>query len=320
MTPSGSGTPGIPYRADIDGLRAIAVLSVVVFHANYSLIPGGFVGVDVFFVISGFLISGFILSRLKDGSFSYPEFYERRIRRIFPALIVVLLAAWGLGWFAMRPPEFAAFGKQIMAGAAFAGNIVTYAEVGYFDVPASTKPLLHLWSLGVEEQFYIVFPALLALIWRYRAARLLLALIGVASFALNVGVIRHHPAFAFYLPMTRFWEFIAGALLAYAPIENPELDRRLTFGSLVSAWRDVLAAIGLLLMFVAFGVTPADNSYPGWWAILPVFGTFFVIVAGQEAWLNRKVFRRMPQLPSTSAVPVLGSRSPSISVPCWAAT
>jgi peptidoglycan/LPS O-acetylase OafA/YrhL len=287
MTSRG-GTPEISYRADIDGLRAIAVLSVIGFHVDPRLVAGGFVGVDVFFVISGFLISSLILNGLKDGTFSYAEFYGRRIRRIFPALIVVLLAVWGLGWFALGPSEFAALGKHIGAGAAFAANIMTYAEVGYFDAPASTKPLLHLWSLGVEEQFYIVFPGLLALIWRYRAARLFLALIGIASFALNVAVVGHHPSFAFYLPMTRFWEFIAGALLSFAPIARPEFDWRMTFGPLVLTWRNALPAIGLLLIFAGFGVIPTD-FYPGWWALLPVFGTFFVIGAGQGAWVNRKI-------------------------------
>jgi peptidoglycan/LPS O-acetylase OafA/YrhL len=163
-----AGAQEIPYRADIDGLRAIAVLAVIGFHANPAAVPGGFVGVDIFFVISGFLITSLILTKLRDGSFSFMEFYARRIRRLFPALIVVLLAIWILGWFILPPTEYAALGRHTLAGAAFAANILSYSEVGYFDVPAAAKPLLHLWSLGVEEQFYIVFPALLLLLWRYR--------------------------------------------------------------------------------------------------------------------------------------------------------
>ena len=178
--------PEIAYRADIDGLRAVAVLSVIGFHASPKSITGGFIGVDVFFVISGYLISSLILNGLKNGSFSYVEFYARRARRIFPALTVVLLFVWGLGWFAFDPTNFFALSKHIVAGAAFAANIVTYFEVGYFDAPASTKPLLHLWSLGVEEQFYLVFPLLIVLLWRHKAANLILSVIAVASFALNV--------------------------------------------------------------------------------------------------------------------------------------
>jgi peptidoglycan/LPS O-acetylase OafA/YrhL len=128
------------------------------------------IGVDVFFVISGYLISTLILNGLRKGSFNYIEFYARRARRLFPALTVVLIFVWVLGWFAFDPTNFAALNKHIFAGAAFAANIVTYFEVGYFDEPASTKPLLHLWSLGVEEQFYLVFPALLVLVWRHNSA------------------------------------------------------------------------------------------------------------------------------------------------------
>src|SRR5262245_17409485 len=194
------GTPEIPYRADVDGLRAIAVLAVIGFHANPSFMPGGFAGVDIFFVISGFLIASLILAGLKGGSFSFAEFYARRIRRLFPALIVVLLATWAFGWFILPPTEYAELGRHTLAGAGFAANILNYAEVGYFDLPATAKPLLHLWSLGVEEQFYIVFPALLLLLWRYKAMSSWLALIGFASFALNIALVRSHPSFTSYLP------------------------------------------------------------------------------------------------------------------------
>src|SRR5215813_1109809 len=197
--------PEIAYRADIDGLRAVAVLSVIGFHASPKFITGGFIGVDIFFVISGYLISSLILSGLKDGSFNFLDFYARRARRIFPALTVVLIFVWGLGWFAFDPANFVALSKHIVAGAAFAANIVTYFDVGYFDAPADTKPLLHLWSLGVEEQFYLIFPILIVLVWRHRSAILILSVIAVASFALNVVTVHYSPSFAFYLPLTRFW-------------------------------------------------------------------------------------------------------------------
>ena len=166
--------PEVAYRADIDGLRAVAVLSVIGFHASPKSITGGFIGVDIFFVISGYLISSLILNGLKNGSFSYAEFYLRRIRRIFPALTIVLIFVWGVGLLAFDPANFLTLSKHIVAGAAFAANIITYFEVGYFDAPANTKPLLHLWSLGVEEQFYLVFPVLIVLLWRHKAANLIL--------------------------------------------------------------------------------------------------------------------------------------------------
>src|SRR5262249_46347906 len=149
--------PEIAYRADIDGLRAVAVLSVIGFHASPKFITGGFIGVDIFFVISGYLISSLILSGLKDGSFNSLDFYARRARRIFPALTVVLIFAWAIGLFFLVPTDFVALSKHIGAGAAFAANIITYFEVGYFDAPANTKTLLHLLSLCIEEQVCLIF-------------------------------------------------------------------------------------------------------------------------------------------------------------------
>ncbi|MFZ0067984.1 MAG: acyltransferase family protein [Pseudolabrys sp.] len=277
--------PELAYRADIDGLRAVAVLSVIGFHASPKAITGGFIGVDIFFVISGYLISSLILSGLKNGSFNFLDFYARRARRIFPALIIVLIFVWGLGWFAFDPPNFIALSKHIVAGAAFAANIVTYFEVGYFDVPANTKPLLHLWSLGVEEQFYLIFPVLVVLVWRHRSANLILSVIAVASFALNVVTVRYSPSFAFYLPLTRFWEFLAGALLAYDSVK---------FGGTARFEANVLrdnaaSAIGMLMICGGIFIVPAAGDYPGWWALLPVVGTVLIIWAGQHTWINRKI-------------------------------
>lgn len=149
------------YRPDIDGLRAIAVLLVVTFHAFPELLQGGFVGVDIFFVISGFLISTILFRSCATGTFSFAAFYSRRIRRIFPALILVLIVSYGLGWIVLLDGEFKQLGKHIAAGAGFASNLVFWSEAGYFDNASETKPLLHLWSLGVEEQFYIVWPVII---------------------------------------------------------------------------------------------------------------------------------------------------------------
>src|SRR6478735_6002612 len=157
------------YRPDIDGLRAFAVLSVVLYHAFPQMLRGGYVGVDIFFVISGFLISSILFTEMTEGRFSFTVFYGRRIRRIFPALAVCLAAVLAYGFVSLTPPELAQLGKHVFFGAGFLSNIALWSESGYFDGAASLKPLLHLWSLGIEEQFYIVWPALLWVALRTKA-------------------------------------------------------------------------------------------------------------------------------------------------------
>jgi peptidoglycan/LPS O-acetylase OafA/YrhL len=204
------------YRPDIDGLRAIAVLLVIGFHAAPALVPGGFIGVDIFFVISGYLIAGLIQAELDQGRFSALLFYARRCRRIVPALAVVLVATWGLGWLEMFADEFENLGKHIIGGAGFAANMVLASETGYFDPRAETKPLLHLWSLGIEEQFYLVWPMVAMLVFRRRyPAGVVLGALSAASLLLYLLAWRFDPVLAFYLLPTRFWEILAGAGLAY---------------------------------------------------------------------------------------------------------
>jgi peptidoglycan/LPS O-acetylase OafA/YrhL len=204
------------YRPDIDGLRAIAVLLVVGFHAFPEWLKGGFVGVDIFFVISGYLISRIILTDIHRQQFSFGHFYAKRIKRIFPALIVVLTACFGFGWFVLLPDEFKELGKHIAGGAGFVANFVLWGESGYFDNQAELKPLLHLWSLGIEEQFYFMWPILLIVVTkkRYNVLGLLLVLI-LASFMFNIRSVNADPVSDFYSPLTRFWELMAGALLAH---------------------------------------------------------------------------------------------------------
>src|SRR5258707_10703851 len=186
--------PSAKYRPDVDGLRAVAVMLVLNFHAFPDATPGGFIGVDVFFVISGFLITGIITRELERGRFSVVEFYNRRIRRIFPALIVVLSATLALGWFWMLPQAFAQLGSDSFASAAFLANIALLLQSGYFDVESAKKPLLHLWSLGIEEQFYLFWPLLLMLVARLRLSMLAaVAVVGIASFVLNVALIGSNP-------------------------------------------------------------------------------------------------------------------------------
>jgi len=179
------------YRPDIDGLRALAVLAVIVFHAFPNHVSGGFTGVDVFFVISGFLISTILFENLDKGIFDLSEFYVRRIKRIFPALILVLNVSVALGWYVLFSDEYKQLGKHIAAGTGFASNFVLWSEAGYFDGSSETKPLLHLWSLGIEEQFYILWPALLWMACKRRIYPLLLTSAIVAiSFSLNIMVHR----------------------------------------------------------------------------------------------------------------------------------
>ena len=270
------------YRPDIDGLRAIAVSSVLVFHTFPQFLPGGFVGVDIFFVISGFLISSIIFAGLDRGTFSILDFYGRRIRRILPALFLVLVVSFVLGWFLLFGDEYRELGKQMAGGAGFVSNFVLWAESGYFDKAATTKILLHLWSLAIEEQFYIVWPPLLILSWKYRrAVPVLIVAALVLSFAVNIWLTSQHDgAAAFYSPLSRAWELMAGCALAL-------LKRR--------GWRvqpanaGSVASLGLLLLIASFVLIGDTRAFPGWWAVLPVLGAFLLIAAGPDAWPNRRI-------------------------------
>jgi peptidoglycan/LPS O-acetylase OafA/YrhL len=206
----------LKYRSDIDGLRAVAVLGVVIYHAFPHALPGGFTGVDIFFVISGYLISGILYKGHNAGNFSFKEFYARRIRRLFPALITVLLLCMGYGWIVLLPDEFRQLGKHVAAGTLFIQNLVFWQESGYFDTAANLKPLLHLWSLAVEEQFYIFFPPLLLLIWKRKWP--LVAIMGmlmIATFILNLVMSVQNSTADFFLTPYRAWEFLGGSLLAW---------------------------------------------------------------------------------------------------------
>lgn len=270
------------YRPDVDGLRGIAVLAVLAFHAFPAAAPGGFTGVDVFFVISGFLISGIILDGLRSGSFTFANFYWRRIRRIFPALILVLAASLALGWLLLLPDEYVALGKHVAAGAGFISNFALRREAGYFDPAAELKPLLHLWSLGVEEQYYLVWPLAL-FIFRNRVhwmAAMIIAL-GALSFAVNVWMVADYPSAAFYLPVTRFWELAAGSILAYVAVYGPvAADARLA---------DLKAFAGIALVVASVAFLDGERAFPGWWALLPVIGSALLISAGPAAWVNRRI-------------------------------
>jgi len=293
------------YRPDIDGLRAVAVLAVVGFHAFPGWLQGGFVGVDIFFVISGYLISTILFESLDKGTFSFGEFYARRIRRIFPALLLVLVVSYVFGWLVLLADEFEQLGKHIAAGAGFVANLVLWSEAGYFDNSAETKPLLHLWSLGIEEQFYIVWPVLLWLAWKRHFNLLLVALLlALASLYLNVRGAREDAVATFFSPQTRFWELLCGSLLAWLTLYKrafilawvAKFDRRMalmvgqTQPGAGSGWiANLLSLAGLTILVYGFREIHKGLDFPGTWAMLPVLGAALIIASGPLAWVNRHV-------------------------------
>jgi len=277
------------YRADLDGLRAIAILVVVMFHAFPDRMPGGFIGVDIFFVISGFLISTIIFSGLERDRFSLVEFYVRRVRRIFPALILVLGSCLALGWFVLFADEYKQLGKHIAAGAGFIQNFVLWGERGYFDNSAETKPLLHLWSLAVEEQFYIFWPLLLVFVWKRHWSFLrITAVVGAISFAANIYLmLGGNQIAAFYLPVSRFWELMVGGILAYVILHHPQL---------IEKHKGAQSLLGFALIVAGLLLVGKGTAFPGWRALLPTIGAFFIISAGPTSWVNEKLLANKPMV------------------------
>jgi peptidoglycan/LPS O-acetylase OafA/YrhL len=262
------------YNPVIDGLRAIAVLPVVLFHALPGYAPGGFVGVDVFFVISGFLISGVVFDGVARNSFILKAFYAARIRRIFPALLIVLAAVFVAGWWLLFPIEMIRLGRQVVASSAFAANIYFWSQAGYFSPDATTYPLLHLWSLGVEEQFYVVWPLAIMLLWQRRWTILpAIIIIGVASFAISL--LAEDRAAAFYLPMSRAWELMLGAGLAWL-MRKP----RRCFPAILP---DAIAIVGLVLILGSIFYIHESDPYPGWRTLAPTVGACLVLWSGSDS-------------------------------------
>jgi peptidoglycan/LPS O-acetylase OafA/YrhL len=294
---------GTKYRPDIDGLRAVAVLSVVAFHAFPNSLRSGFVGVDIFFVISGFLITSIILNGVTKDQFSFAAFYARRIKRIFPALIAVLIACLIAGWFLLFTDEYRHLGKHTAAGAGFVSNFALWQESNYFDVAANRKILLHLWSLGIEEQFYLIWPALIWVAWRLRLNLFtLFAAVFAASLIFSIKETSRDPMAAFYSPVARFWELGAGSLLAHITFFAPRPAAWIehTVATIVSAvlferggidkdklYRDFLSTTGIALIFSSIFIITRRQEFPGWWALMPVIGTYLTIAAGPAGWLNR---------------------------------
>ncbi len=280
------------YRPDIDGLRAIAVTMVVGFHAFPSVLPGGFAGVDVFFVISGYLISSILLRSFRQQTYSLNDFYQNRIRRLFPALITVFVFCLVCGWFLFTSTEFRQLGKHLAAGSVFLSNIVYADESGYFDMASETKPLLHLWSLAVEEQFYILLPLLLLTLNKIKSTKSkILSLIIVASFLFGV-FFQSDASLRFYSPLTRMWELLAGTLIAWLEHQRTELsDSQQTSvqgpNNIFDKWPNCFAAIGLISIASSVSLVSRQSDWPGTGTLLPVIGTALLIVVGMRSWINR---------------------------------
>jgi peptidoglycan/LPS O-acetylase OafA/YrhL len=255
-----------PYRAEIDGLRAIAVGGVVAHHTGLGLLPGGFTGVDVFFVISGYLITGIIAAEMAAGRFSQWRFLERRVRRIVPAFAVMLAATAVAAWAILIPEDFRPFAQSLTASALFASNLLFAQEAGYFDSVEGMQPLLHTWTLGVEEQFYLLFPLVLIICRRWRPGAMLavVAALGFASFALALGLAEHWPQGAFYLLPTRLWEFAIGAACALIRVRPRP--------------RSLPALAGLAVIFAGFWVIRPSTPAPGALFLMPTLGTALVIL------------------------------------------
>lgn len=267
----------LKYRPELDGLRAIAVLSVILYHADFELFSGGFVGVDVFFVISGYLITSIIFVELQEDKFSLLNFFERRIRRIFPALFIVMLSCLIFAWLWFLPNDFRTYARTQVAVSMFASNILFWRESGYFDAGVETKPFFHTWSLAVEEQFYLIYPVGLVLLFRYFRRWIPTTIVFVAffSFAFAQWASQERPILAFYILPARIWELLVGALVAIVLISGYEKRPHL-------ALKETCAGLGLFL--IAYSVFTFDSStpFPGFFALAPTVGTALIIVFGEK--------------------------------------
>ena len=264
------------YRKEVDGLRALAVVPVILFHAGFAWFGGGFVGVDVFFVISGYLITSAILSDLEKGRFSIANFYERRARRILPALFLVMAACVPPAWWWLLPSDMNDFSQSVVAVSVFASNILFWQKSGYFDVVAEMRPLLHTWSLAVEEQFYVLFPLFLTATWRFgrKITVLLVGVVLIASLALTQWAVFREPVGTFFLLPTRGWELLIGALTAFV------LARR-TSDTPSTVGRQILGGLGLTLLAISVFAFDEKTPFPSVYGLVPTVGTALIILFAQ---------------------------------------
>ena len=275
------------YRPDIDGLRAVAVLSVVIFHAFPEYLGGGFIGVDVFFVISGFLITSLILREQKEERFSLRHFYARRIRRLFPALSLVLGFGLIAGWICLNFMEYKQLTKHTGSSAIFITNFMLLREAGYFDNAADTKPMLHLWSLAIEEQFYLAWPLVLMFfkrLPRWLFPVLVVLLLSSLTYSLSLvfkGDLEHD----FYSPLSRSWELLLGASLAFGVSRQAAIP---------TAWRNMAGWVGLVLVFMSACFLDKSMPFPGYWALPPTLGAALILFAGMQSNVNRALLASRP--------------------------
>jgi peptidoglycan/LPS O-acetylase OafA/YrhL len=290
------------YRSEIDGLRAFAVLSVVAFHAFPAWLKGGFVGVDVFFVISGFLITSHIFEQLDKGKFSFTDFFSRRVKRIFPALIVVILISLIFGWFVLLADEYSQLGKHIAGSAVFISNFIFASEVGYFDYESELKPMLHLWSLAVEEQFYIFWPLCLWLALKIRINLLLLTLVFFfTSFFINIFWVNTSPTETFFWPFGRFWELLSGSILAWIMLPKRNILKNtnnhfIHFQPVLAQFAigvnrlnksGITSIFGFLLLLISVISISKSAPFPSYVVMLPISGTLLVIIGGSKNWFSK---------------------------------
>ena len=276
------------YRAEIDGLRAFAVLSVVAFHTFPNWLKGGFIGVDIFFVISGFLITINIFENLNKGQFSFIDFFSRRIRRIFPALILVMVCSLIFGWFVLLSDDLNQLGKHIAGGTAFVSNFIFAEEVGYFDTQAEYKPMLHLWSLAVEEQFYIFWPLTLWIAWKLKQNLLFLCFFFMmSSFFINIFWVQRFPTEIYFWPFGRFWELLVGSILAWAMLYKANIflaieEEKYNLSYFINKFNNsgVTTFIGIIALIASAILINKDDPFPSYQAIFPIFGTVMVIIGG----------------------------------------
>lgn len=271
----------LAYRADVDGLRALALIPILFFHVGIDITPGGFIGVDMFFVISGYLIIAIIQRQMTQGVFTLTDFMARRVRRIFPAAFILLVSVLIAGWFLLGPYDYAELGKSARYNALFSANFYFWQQTGYFDTAANLKPLLHTWSLAVEEQFYFLLPLLLLLIQRFQQSTrlLIIAAITLASFMASWWVVRQDIDTAYYLLHTRAWELLLGGLLAFVPT-------RLNQNRVIAGMIGGAGFLTLIALFITYHHPPA-MQFPGPAALPPTLATAAVIWAGPHTWSSR---------------------------------
>ena len=276
------------YRKEIDGLRAIAVVPVILFHAGFSEFSGGFVGVDVFFVISGYLITTIILSEKENGTFSLVNFYERRARRIIPALFLVLLISTLLSWLWLSPWHMKDFSQSLVAVSLFSSNILFWKKTGYWGVDNELKPLLHTWSLAVEEQYYVLFPLFLMIMWRFRKRWMLSSflLVAIASLLFSQWAAFNAPTANFFLLPTRLWELAIGAGIAFYLLYRKNIIRSLLSHKVVD---ELLGWLGLSLIGYAVFIFDENTPFPSVYALVPTIGTALVIIFSSKETIAGKL-------------------------------